>query len=262
VRDLETGAGLDVKRIGANGLYPQREPAEFLASRANAARLLCGGIHHEFANLQMMIQELALTLEEEGATGSLPRGCLSELSEATLGVFDLLRTLRKLTADVEATALLPIDLGELIRDLELPLRAGVARGRSLELDLPDTPCPVRGDATQLEHALLGLVDAAFQTEEGRHVGVRLALRRAPESGEIVLRVGHPATRKNRDVRGRGRGSEAERRIELHFSIDLVASIARRHGGSVQVERDSGDHRHSAQLLRLPMDATSPLYPSR
>jgi signal transduction histidine kinase len=165
----------------------------------------------------------------------------------------LMQRLRDSVADPAALTLerAPLDVRELVSGTVADLAATIAAGRSVDVDLPDTPVVVDGDATRLRQILFNLVSN----------GAKYSPAEAPI--EVNVSLGDQATV---EVRNHGFGvapDDAERLFELgargtdsHGRAGLGAGlfvsrlIAEAHGGSLRVE--PAEVEGSRFILDLPV----------
>ena len=133
------------------------------------------------------------------------------------------------------------------------------RGQVLDIALPASPLPVRGDAMRLAQVIVNLLNNAARY--GR-AGGRVWLRAWRDHAQVVLAVRddgigiapdklqsifQPFTQLNRETR--------EAQGGLGIGLSLVRSLVQRHGGNV-VACSAGEGQGSEFIVRLPAaDAT-------
>lgn len=151
-----------------------------------------------------------------------------------------------------------LDLRQVIRNAEQSVRrAAEADGTTLEMDLPDGPVPVAGDAGRLEQAFTNLITNANRFATGGKI--RVQLRQADESAVVVV-----------DDDGLGMDDEtlgklfqpffqapqtlARSRGGLGLGLSIVKTIVELHGGRVRAFSD-GIGKGSRFEIRLPIAPT-------
>jgi two-component system OmpR family sensor kinase len=147
----------------------------------------------------------------------------------------------------------PVDLTRVVLDAVTDARVAGADHR-WQLELPDEPVTVRGDAHALHQALANLLaNARLHTPPGTTVTV--ALRARPDGVELDVRDDGPgippqvmARLFERFVHGTAPGPDAPASTGLGLAI--VAAIAHAHRGSVHVEPGPGGTVFS---IRLPVE---------
>ena len=129
------------------------------------------------------------------------------------------------------------------------------RTHTLDLDVPRSGLPVRGDATRLSQVISNLLtNAAKYTQAGGHITVRAA----EEHGQVVLRVRDTGIGIAPDVLPhvfdlfvQGRQALDRSQGGLGLGLTIVRNLVEHHGGSVSAHsqgRDAG----SEFVVRLPM----------
>ncbi|MCZ2815871.1 sensor histidine kinase [Modestobacter sp. VKM Ac-2984] len=125
-------------------------------------------------------------------------------------------------------------------------------GHHWQLDLPDTPVLVRGDAARLHQVLVNLLgNACTHTPEGTTVTTRLRT----ESGWAVLQVADDGPGVPAGLQGhvferfaRGDASRSRSAGSTGLGLAIVHAVVTAHGGSVQLSSTPG---HTAFTVRLP-----------
>lgn len=209
---------------------------------------LASGLAHEIRNplnsLSLNMQMLEEELCEPEGRGTAPSGrrlldiTRSEVARLERLVTDFLSYARPRALELEDVEV--ADLLEQVRDL----LAGEARSRGTTLNVVDRSggAVVRVDPAQIRQLLLNLSQNALAAVEGRSVPrVTLGAERV-DAGEGGLEL---------SVRDNGSGipaDELERIFDIFYStrkggtglgLAIVDRIARRHGGTVDVESDPG-----------------------
>ncbi|MFF3502664.1 sensor histidine kinase [Streptomyces sp. NPDC003247] len=147
---------------------------------------------------------------------------------------------------------LPVDLTRLVLDAVTDARA-TGPGHRWELDLPEAPVTVTGDAHRLPQVLANLLtNARVHTPAGTKVTVTLGT----DAKEAVLTVHDDGSGIPEDVRPGvfERFTRADRRTKTEsggagLGLSIVAAVVEAHGGTVAVESEPGS---TAFTVRLPL----------
>jgi CheY-like chemotaxis protein len=201
-------------------------------------------------------------MERRGDGASLrERGVIRRQVEHLSRLVDDLLDVSRITQGKVQLAREPIDLRSVVaRALELIQPALAARSRTLELDLPDAPLVVSGDALRLTQVVCNLLsNAAKFTRPDRRIALRLRQRDA--HAEIVV-----------EDEGRGIAPELLPRVfdlftqsqqpidrqtgGLGLGLAIVDMLVRLHGGQVSA-KSAGVERGSEFTVRLPLSDSTP-----
>ncbi len=242
-----------------------RQRAEQFESANQAKDEFLAMLGHELRNPLVPLRNLAPILAKDcsperldWAMGVLRR----QVANLTRLVDDLLDASR-LNRGKMQVRLTPLDLVSVLRAAVADQRKVLTDGGlSLEIELPDAPVRVRGDATRVSQVMDNLLhNAAKFTPPGGRVSVRLSV----ENGQAVV-----------SVRDTGRGIAPELLPHLFdafvqgkghlgglgLGLTLVKGLVELHGGAVSVESE-GPGQGTAFTLYLPLtDATVPELPTR
>lgn len=217
--------------------------------------VLAGGVAHDFNNLLVPILGNAELALQELPPASAVHGYVREIVAAAERAAQLARQMLAYSGRgrfvSEAT-----DLSLLIEDMADLLRASVARGLALELDLaPDLP-PVDADASQLRQLVLNLVlnaSEAAGSAEGRIVvrtGRRHVTRDFLESAHLAadLPEGDYVFLEVRDT-GVGMADSVRARMFDPFfttkspgrglGLPATLGVVRAHHGAIRIESELG-----------------------
>ena len=239
--------------LARNQVNELREAAE-AANRAKDEFLAMLG--HELRNPLSPILTALQLMRLRGSTGSERERSVIErqVTHLTRLVDDLL--------DVSRIARGKVDLKEetlemaeaVARAIEMtsPLLEG--RTHSLEVNVPRSGLPVRGDATRLSQVISNLVtNAAKYTPPGGHI----AIQAAEEHGEVVLRVRDSGIGIAPEVLPRvfdlffQEGQAIDRaQGGLGLGLTIVRNLVIRHGGTVSAH-SAGRGKGSEFIVRLP-----------
>lgn len=131
----------------------------------------------------------------------------------------------------------PVDLAEIARRVAGEL--GSARGRSIDVDVPDGDLGLYGDPPALEHVVVNLVDNALKYSDGP-----VEVRVDGTDGAVVLTVRdhgrgiapddlpHVFDRFRQAANARGGSS-------VGLGLYIVRNLVHAHGGTVRADSDSG-----------------------
>jgi signal transduction histidine kinase len=147
----------------------------------------------------------------------------------------------------------PVDLAELVRQVSEPYAARAEQaGQQLDLDLPDSACPVMGSPEKLRGALANLLDNALKfTPPGGEVLVQVYAEQdayclaVTDSG-----IGIPPDEIEMLFNRFHRGRNASPYPGSGLGLAIVRAIAQAHGGGIQGENNpEGGARF---VMRLPI----------
>ena len=243
----------------------ERQVSERLRELDRARTDFVAKVSHELRTPITSIGGYAELLQD-GDAGSLTeeqRGFLaavrSNVDRLTVLADDLCE-LSLAEARTSAMELVDVDLGSVLRQAEIALRS-VIRRRSLTITFAVPTCPlvVRGDARTLEALVLNLMTNAIKfTEDGGWV--RCGLERHEGSARLVV-----------SDNGLGIPDEDQARLFTRFfrsrtatdheipgsglGLSIVASIVRRHGGTISVR--SGHREGATFVVEIPLTPTDP-----
>jgi CheY-like chemotaxis protein len=148
-----------------------------------------------------------------------------------------------------------IELAEVVaKAVEMTSPLLEQRTHILDLDVPRTGLPVRGDATRLSQVISNLLtNAAKYTQAGGHITVRAA----EEQGQVVLRVRDTGIGIAPDVLPhvfdlfvQGRQALDRSQGGLGLGLTIVRNLVEHHGGTVSAHSD-GRGAGSEFVVRLP-----------
>ncbi|NKE68443.1 response regulator [Ramlibacter sp. RBP-2] len=171
---------------------------------------------------------------------------LLEMSRINRGDFEL----RQEAVDAAAVARHAIETSEpLIREC----------GHRLDVDLPDEPLPLAGDAVRLAQVLANLLNnAARYTDRGG----RITLRGRRHGAEAVLSVADSGIGFD-PAEGAwlfGMFTRGDRSTGLGIGLALARKLVQMHGGSIEA-RSEGLGRGAEFIVRLPLAAQAALEPA-
>ena len=219
---------------------------------------------HELRNPLAPIRN-AVHIMREVAPGDPAQQAMRETIErqsAQLArIVDDMLDIARITRGSLAVEHVRIDLGDVVRHAVETSTPAIESGKhTIEVDLPNEPVTISGDAHRLAQLFSNILNnAARYTPPGGSI----ALRARAEGGQAVVRV-----------RDTGRGIEAgmlERIFDmfvqgrapllrigggLGVGLALARRLAELHGGSIEA-RSEGENRGSEFTVRLPLAAPSP-----
>jgi two-component system NtrC family sensor kinase len=240
------------------------------AQRLEAIGQLTGGVAHDFNNLLMIISGSVQRLRAE-LTDKKHTRLLDMISTATQRGETLTRQLLTYSRQQPLTPQV-IDLAQRLPAIRELLSRSLRADIEIKVDVPDEPCAVRVDTSELELAILNLaVNAKDAMPNGGTLSIRakpVALRGGANeeglSGEFVaIRMadtgqGIPADRLARVFEPFFTTKEVGKGTGLGLS--QVYGFARQSGGAVTVS--SAEGRGTAVTIFLPRSREVPSAPSR
>jgi len=262
VRDLR-----EVRRLEAERWQLQHQVERM--QRLDSLGLLAGGIAHDFNNLLVGVvgnAELLVTSVQTPAEQEAVLAIVSAGKRAT----DLTRRLLAYSGRGEIGAPAPVDVSELVIDLERLMSSARAKGVVISSQV-ETGATVLGDRTTLTQVLLNLttnaVDA-LESSQGR-VEVRVRRVRQPDSrfDEAIGATVGPGDWVLLEVEDSGIGMDEVTRARIFepffttkqrgHGLGLAAclGIVRAHGGALHVQSEPGEG--SCFSLLLPAASGAP-----
>jgi len=216
--------------------------------------LLAGGVAHDFNNLLTIALGVSDLIGEQLSGDSPARAYLDQVIAASREAAALARQLLVVTGR-RATRFTPLEVNALIESMQPLLRAGIPKSARLEFLLASQPLWIDGDATQIRQVLLNLVTNAAEALGTTPGTIRVVTRReigaAGVGATMVIEVSDE---------GPGIDTATQHRIfEPTFTtkrsghglgLAVVRGVARRHGGSVEL--DSAPGRGTTLRIALPL----------
>jgi PAS domain S-box-containing protein len=250
-----------------------REAKVAQSSRLESLGQLAGGVAHDFNNLLGVILNYADFVADELEEGTTAHTDVVEIRKAAERATDLTRQLL-IFSRREVIKPAPVDLNEVVRDVERLLRRTLGEHIELSVKLAREVPAVLADPGQVEQVLVNL---AVNARDAMQDGGRLVI----ESGEVDLDRDslhdHPELSPGRYVRltvaDNGSGMEAEvaaRVFEPFFStkrkgegtglgLATVYGIVTAAGGQISLYSEPGDG--TVFRIHLPaVDSTVPAGP--
>jgi signal transduction histidine kinase/CheY-like chemotaxis protein len=127
--------------------------------------VLAGGIAHDFNNLLVVIMGNADLAVSSANCPSHIHGSLQEIETAAQRASELCRELLVYSGRAPYVTL-PIDLGELVQEMEKLLRLANSPGVRIEFDSPEESALIDGDAAQLRQLVMNLITNAVDSMKG------------------------------------------------------------------------------------------------
>jgi signal transduction histidine kinase len=155
----------------------------------------------------------------------------------------------------------PVDLIELVRDLEPRFAEHLGEGRRLRIELGQTACPVLVDQARIEQILANLLEnAAKYSPCGQDV--QLSVRPQDDGALLEVRdsgIGLPPGSHEAIFELFGRAANAERLNVpgMGLGLHICRMIVERHGGRIWATSD-GEDQGSTFSVWLPFAAASPM----
>ncbi|MGF1468821.1 MAG: ATP-binding protein [Sandaracinaceae bacterium] len=157
------------------------------AERLQALESLAGGMAHEFNNLLGVILSNTAYLGARLGDDVDLRDAIEQMQDAARRGANLTQRISTFARGASPTKERHADLVEAVEAVAGLLVAERQRGLRLELDLPEGPCIVDAEASQLQQAVLNLVLNARDAVGGSGT-VRVSVRPNPSVGVVELFV--------------------------------------------------------------------------
>jgi PAS domain S-box-containing protein len=259
-RATEANAELLAEQVLARNQVNQLREAAEAANRAKDEFLAMLG--HELRNPLSPILTALQLMRLRGSDGSERERTVIErqVKHLTRLVDDLLDVSRIARGKVELKEEL-VELAEVVaKAVEMTSPLLEERTHTLDLDVPRSGLPLRGDSTRLSQVVSNLLtNAAKYTHAGGHISVRAT----EDEGQVVLRVRDTGIGIAPDVlphvfdlfvQGRQALDRSERGLGLGLTI--VRNLVEHHGGTVSAY-SQGRGAGSEFIVRLPKAAGVP-----
>ncbi len=138
--------------------------------------ILAGGIAHDFNNLLVVIMGNADLAVNSGDCPNHIHESLQEISTAAQRASELCRELLIYSGRAPYVTA-PIDLGELVQEMETLLRLAKSPGVRIETDFPDEIALIDGDAAQLRQLVMNLITNAVESIVGGPGRILISIER-------------------------------------------------------------------------------------
>lgn len=217
-------------------------------------------VSHELRTpLTSILGYLELLEDELGDEAESEAGMVAAAKRNVVRLGELIDDLLALTrSEAQRTDLAPVDLVVLARDVVTDLRVASSQQRvAIRLDVPESPVPIRADASQVARVLTNLVGNAVKFSRGAS---EVAVTVAAEHAEAVVTVedhGIGIPTDEMDHLG-SRFYRASNAVELGVSgtglgLRIVQAIVENHRGSVELQSEEGVG--TVARVRLPLAST-------
>jgi PAS domain S-box-containing protein len=223
--------------------------------RLESLGILAGGIAHDFNNLLTVIRGSARLALADLPRGATARPRVERIAAAAEHAASLTEEMLAY-AGKSPTALVPLDLCTLVRDMEDLLRASVGAHCALELQLDAAAPPIDADASGIRRVLLNLVINASEALGGKAGRVTVDVSPCDVTRDELDRAfGHAELAPGRSVAlevrddGCGMDPETARRIFQPFfstkfsgrglGMAAVLGIVHTHRGAIRVVTEPG-----------------------
>jgi signal transduction histidine kinase len=167
-------------------------------------------------------------------------------------LIDMLLDLSRIEVGRLTLSMAPMDLCALVKDA-VELTQVTADGHVIQLELPEEPVWLLGDARRLEQVMTNLLSNAIRfSPQGGTVEVRLTASEA--TAQIEVRdhgVGIPRDAQERIFERFFRTGTIEEATGMGIGLYITKSIVEEHGGAISVASDVG--KGSTFSVTLPMD---------
>jgi signal transduction histidine kinase len=221
-----------------------------LEERVDGIKAVSDNIAHD---LRTPLMRLRTHIEESGGAGQ--DRLLAELDH-TLDIFRSLLRISGIEAGKQPLELQRVDAAALLEDAAA-LYEPLAEERSIEVTLDLAPCAVEADRDLLFQGLANLIDNALKfTPEGGTVSCSAAT----DADEVALVIcdsgpGIPAVSRESVLRRFERLDASRSAPGNGLGLPLVAAIAKRHGGRLELDdtRRGADSPGLRVSLRLPRE---------
>ena len=225
------------------------------SQRMESLGSLSGGVAHDLNNLLTTILTTIQTLEQDGATQSpATRRNLRTMREAAERGAGMVGQILRFAARREQ-AVAPVDVNQIVSDLEGILRRMLGPEIRLALQLGGDLPAILSDPAQLEQMILNLAANAREAmPEGGEVRVRTERRvltesKLPDEGDpllpgeyVCITVGDSGTGVADDVRGwmfePFFTTKADGEAGLGLGLATVLRVVRAHGGGIVLDKSS------------------------
>jgi two-component system, cell cycle sensor histidine kinase and response regulator CckA len=240
LRDLRETARLESERL-------QLEQQVARSQRLASLEVLAGGVAHDFNNLLVGILGNADFLLTEVADPS-QREALEEITEAATRAGQLTARLLTYAGRGELGPTEPLEMGQLLREVEPLIRRGLSQGRIVLA--ADAECHVIGNRNSLRQLLVNLLTNAAEALAESHGEIQISVKRiadpGPEWGNALGALVGPGNWVLVEVRDTGVGmceSTLSHLFEPFYTtkrqgqgLGLAASlgILSAHGGAIRV----------------------------
>jgi signal transduction histidine kinase len=241
------------------------------SQKMEAVGTLAGGIAHDFNNILSVIIGYGSMVMDKLDAASTSKEQMREVLIAADRAANLTKRLlvfsRKQVVDVK-----PVNINELILDLQKMLARIIMESIGITLDLADSPLIVPADAAQLEQVLINLASNAKDAmPEGGRLTISTGLEKFDDEYVAVYGYGKPGAYALITVTDTGQGMDAETQKKIFepffttkgvgegtgLGLAISCGIIKQHGGDIKVYSEPGQGTVFKIYLPLGEEAASP-----
>lgn len=224
------------------------------SQKMEAVGTLAGGIAHDFNNILAIILGNAELAADDVPEGNPAAGCLEEIRLASIRAKDMVQQLLSFSRKTDQKKK-SLDLVPVINESMKMLRTAIPSSVEFGIQIPDDPCNILGDTSQINQIIMNLTTNAADamSEEGGVLEVtlqKILLRDEKPCFDWVLSPGAYIRLRVRDT-GEGIAPETMARIfEPYYTtkdigkgtgmgLSVIHGIVKRHNGGIRVESEPG-----------------------
>ena len=253
---MSTTAAEGIQQMVTEALHARDTALANHAEQTRALTTLSGEIAHELKNPLASVKGLAALIERNLASADRDRPSSPDKARERVQV--LRREVDRMQGILDeflnfSRPLVPLDQREVdlreLADRVVELHEGMAREREVDLRI-EGRAPLRCDPRKIEQILINLLQNALEVAPARST-IELAIAIASDDAMIAVRDAGPGlTPELRDrvfeagVTGSAEGSG--------LGLTIARSIARQHGGELELRNRADTERGCEARLRLPI----------
>jgi signal transduction histidine kinase len=262
---LPTKAGsdeLNTLSMTINGMLDQIE--QLLHGVRDVSNAIAHDLRTPLAELRSRLEELSLTRPEAEETFAEVEGAVVDVDRVIL-IFNALLRLAEIDTGMRRSGFVPVNAADIARqavDFYLP----AAELGSVALSYRGTgPAAISGDPVLLAQAIGNLIDNALKyTSAGGAISVEV---QTPADGKVQITVaddgpGIPDEEKPKVSARFYRGDASRGTPGVGLGLTLVASVAKVHGGVLELADNHPGLRAKMVILAQAPGATGALQPAR
>ena len=240
------------------------------SQKMEAIGTLAGGISHDFNNILNVIMGYGEIVMDGLEVGSPAREDMQEVLTAAKRAVDLTKKLLVFSRK-QAIAVEPIDLNELLRDLQKMVKQIVRESTDFTLELTKQSLIVLADAGQIEQVLINLTaNARDAMPEGGRLTITTGLVEVDDDYAAAYGYGKPGTYAFITVADTGQGMDAETQKKIFepffttkgigqgtgLGLAISYGILKQHNGYIKVYSECGEGTVFKILLPLCVEPIS------
>ena len=223
------------------------------AQKMEAVGTLAGGIAHDFNNILNVILGYGVMLQDRIGSDQLAREQLSEVLSAAQRAADLTRRLL-LFSRKEVAEMKPLDVNEMVINMEKMLSRIIGEDIGLITDLTGTKAIVMADAGQMEQVLLNLAtNARDAMPKGGSLTIKTELKEIDDEFIDAYSYGKPGTYAVISIADTGTGIDKEKQDRIFdpffttkevgkgtgLGLSIAYGIIKQHNGYIKVYSEPG-----------------------